>query len=123
MTTNHGKRVAYIAFKLVQVRGLAGERLIDLVACAVFHDNYLAETVRTELSNLKPGEHAADAMIKHCELGENKVQEFPFQMDMYDIILYHHEDLDGTVPAGQTGGEILPLAMYIHRADILDLNC
>ena len=48
VTTNHAKRVAYITFKLAQARGFAGERLIDLVACAILHDNALAETVRKE---------------------------------------------------------------------------
>ena len=123
VTTNHAKRVAYITFKLAQARGFAGERLIDLVACAILHDNALAETVRTELSSLTPGEHAADALGKHCELGENNVRDFPFQTDMHNIILYHHENLDGTGPAGKKGEEIPPLAMYIHLADILDLSC
>lgn len=123
VTTNHGKRVAYVAFKLAQARGIAGERLIDLVACAILHDNALAETVRTELSDLKPGEHAEEALNKHCELGEKNVREFPFQTDMHNIILYHHENIDGTGPLGKKGDEIPPLAMYIHMADILDLNC
>jgi HD-GYP domain-containing protein (c-di-GMP phosphodiesterase class II) len=123
VTTNHGKRVAYVAFKLAQARGITGERLIDLVACAILHDNALAETVRTELSDLKPGEHAEDALNKHCELGEKNVREFPFQTDMHNIILYHHENIDGTGPLGKKGDEIPPLAMYIHMADILDLNC
>lgn len=123
VTTNHGKRVAYIAFKLAQARGLACEQLVDLAACAILHDNALAESVRTELSNLVPGKHAIEGLGKHCELGEVNAGEFPFKTDMRGVILYHHENLDGTGPFGKKEGEFPKLAMYVHMGDILDLNC
>jgi HD superfamily phosphohydrolase YqeK len=58
VTTNHGKRVAYMAVKLADPQKLPPEGRMDLAACAIMHDNALAESVKTELGLARPAENS-----------------------------------------------------------------
>jgi HD-GYP domain-containing protein (c-di-GMP phosphodiesterase class II) len=131
VTTNHGKRVAYMAVKLADPQKLPPEGRMDLAACAIMHDNALAESVKTELDLVKPDENVREGnqsffkwrLSMHCRLGEQNVAAFPFHTDCRQVILYHHENYDGSGCFGKTGAQTPYLSQLVHLADQLDLNC
>ena len=131
VTTNHGKRVAYIAVKLADSQHLPPEARMDLAACAIMHDNALAESVKTELglSKMSAGnQNGAGSDFKtmltiHCRLGEQNLTDFPFHTDCRKVILYHHENYDGSGCFGLKGEQTPYLSQLVHLADQLDLAC
>lgn len=48
---------------------------------------------------------------------------YPFLTDVKNVILYHHENADGSGPFGKTWEEIPLFARIIHLCDILDAFC
>lgn len=73
----------------------------------------------------KPGPLTNDefngVMKTHPTLGANIVKEVPFLVDLNPIILYHHENFDGTgYPLGLKGNEIPLGAQIVHVADAFE---
>jgi len=73
----------------------------------------------------KPGpltyEEFNGVMKTHSALGANIVRDVPFLQDLYPLILYHHEDYDGSgYPEGLEGDEIPIGARIIHVADAFE---
>ena len=144
VTDNHAKRVAYMSVCMAQQMKIAGEALQDLVICALLHDNALTQYMQEELH----GETAETAEIAettettgtskststlstlkvkgvgvHCLLGEANVQKLPFHTDVKNVILYHHENADGSGPFGKRLDEVPVFARIIHLCDLLDRAC
>ncbi|MEG1848112.1 MAG: HD domain-containing phosphohydrolase [Lachnospiraceae bacterium] len=121
-TTNHGKRVAYISILLGEQLGLEDDVLWDIAACAVLHDNALTEYL--QMYNKELFDKADNNEIGiHCTLGEANIRHLPFQTDITDVILYHHENLDGTGVFGKKAADTPIGAQMIHFADLLDVQC
>ncbi|MDD4691688.1 hypothetical protein [Eubacterium aggregans] len=70
-TNHHSKRVAWMGMELGNALGMCDKDLIDLVACALLHDNALAEYIATELRGMDNPE-MMDIGI-HCKLGERNI--------------------------------------------------
>jgi HD-GYP domain-containing protein (c-di-GMP phosphodiesterase class II) len=129
-TPYHSRRVAYLSVQVGRSLGLDGVQLVDLACAAALHDNALTEYITSEyqagndiLASRGLSGKAAIDLKPHCTFGERNVSEMPFYSRIEDVILYHHENADGTgpfkVPAEQT-----PLyAQIIHLTDILDVTC
>jgi len=123
-TTHHSKRVAYICYKMGQNLGLDKKRLYDLTCLAVLHDNGVSEKslhdklLGTDLANFTLIERKKE----HCIAGENNISNFPFNSYVKDVLLYHHENYDGTGFFNITGNKIPLMSQIIHLADILDIN-
>lgn len=121
VSTGNGKRVAYISGFLGKALKMNEEQLSDLVVCAVMHDNALTQYIQEEYQ--KSNTDLKNTLGMHCLYGEENIRKFPFQTDMSDVILYHHETADGTGPFRRKG-ENTPLgAQLIHFADTLDKEC
>ncbi len=130
VTDNHAKRVAYMSVCMAQQMAITGEALQDLVICALLHDNALTQYIQEEL---KGGTTASArtsnsaSMVKgvgvHCLLGETNVQKLPFHTDVKNVILYHHENADGSGPFGKRLDEVPIFARIIHLCDLLDRAC
>lgn len=119
ITTNHGKRIALISMHLGNALGLSGEEVFDLAACAVLHDNALTMYMREAGSD---GYAHLENLQQHCPLGEINARPFPFLGDTTGLILYHHENWDGSGYHGLSG-EAIPLrAAIIRIADNMDLT-
>jgi HD-GYP domain-containing protein (c-di-GMP phosphodiesterase class II) len=57
----------------------------------------------------------------HPEIGHQIIQEIPFNMPVGDIILQHHERLDGSgYPHGLKKNDIIPEAQIIAVADVFE---
>ena len=57
----------------------------------------------------------------HCIYGEQNIKKLPFDTDMSGVILYHHENADGTGPFGKRWDEIPLFARIIHICDMVDV--
>ncbi len=122
VTSNHSKRVAYIANRLALFLGSHPEERYDLVACAILHDNgvtkYMLEmAARAKNTNRK---FVLENVKEHCVIGQNNIENYPFLTDVTDVIKYHHEAYDGTGFFGLSGIEIPLMSQLIFFGDYLD---
>lgn len=130
VTDNHAKRVAYMSVCMAQQMEIAGEALQDLVICALLHDNALTQYIQEELHGETAETAVPDGMsmdgskVKgvgvHCLLGEVNVQKLPFHTDVKNVILYHHENADGSGPFEKRWDEVPIFSRIIHLCDLLD---
>lgn len=120
--TNHGKRVAYLCSLMGREAGLNNRERLDLAGLAVLHDNALSEYLQIEY--LSTGEMVTSVEQNkigiHCTIGERNIQGFPFWGDSKNVILYHHENADGSGPFGKKEGEISFYSALIHISDQVD---
>lgn len=125
VTTNHGKRVAYLSVLMGRQMGLAGQELAELAGCAVLHDNALTEFIREEYNEGRKNTETVRQKLparkgRHCVMGERNAAYIPFRTDVKGAVLYHHENADGTGPFLKKAEETPIKAQIIHMADVLD---
>jgi HD-GYP domain-containing protein (c-di-GMP phosphodiesterase class II) len=117
-TTNHGKRVAYIALRLGESYNLPKEELFDLCSYSIVHDNGIIQSyqkLKDKKSNI-----VIEDLKDHCKIGEKNISTLPFLTNQKNIILYHHEHYDGSGFFGKKGDEIPLLSQLIFLADMID---
>ena len=126
VTNKHAKRVAYMSVCTAMQMGITDRKLQDLAVCALLHDNALTQYIQEEFHNdishvdsIKELPHAG----AQCVMGEQNIKDIPFYTDVKNVILYHHENADGSGPFGKTWEEIPLFASIIHLCDILDAFC
>jgi len=123
-TSNHSKRVSYICYKIGENLGLNKKELYDLTALAILHDNGVSEKslhdklLGVDLKNFTIIERKKE----HCSAGESNINNFPFNTNVKDVLLYHHENYNGTGFFNIKGNDIPLMSQIIHLADILDMN-
>ena len=123
-TSNHSKRVSYICYKMGENLGLNNKDLYDLTALAILHDNGVSEKslhdklLGKDIDNFTSLERKKE----HCTVGERNICEFPFDGKVKNVLLYHHENYDGTGFFNIRGNDIPLMSQVIHLADILDIN-
>lgn len=124
VSTNHGKRTAYISLKVGEELGLNHKELHDIVALAIMHDNGVSEkslhdrVLKVDSVNAKALERA----MEHCTIGEENVKHYPFLTEVKNVIRYHHENYDGTGYFNLKGEQIPLMAQIIHLADVIEMN-
>ena len=59
----------------------------------------------------------------HCIYGEKNLKKYPFKTGVKDVILYHHEEADGSGPFEKKWTEVPLFARIIHFSDMLDAFC
>ena len=126
VSDKHAKRVAYMSVCTAEQLGIHGESLQDLAACALLHDNALTQYIQEELHNDIAQFETAPRLPGlgiHCTLGEKNIAEIPFHTDVKNVILYHHENANGSGPFGKTWKEVPVFSRIIHMCDLLDLTC
>ncbi|MDD2886985.1 MAG: HD domain-containing protein [Aliarcobacter sp.] len=125
-SAKHSKRVAYICLKIANIIGLSDEAKFDLCSYSLLHDNGLIESYCNFTNEYKDSnsEDYFDIInfSEHCIIGENNIKEFPFLTFQENVILYHHENFDGSGLFEKKGDEIPLFAQLISFADILDTN-
>ena len=126
VTTFHAKRVAYMSVCTAEQFGVSGEALQDLAVCALLHDNALTQYLHEEF---RGDSSAAECLPElphlgaHCVMGEENISALPFHTNVENIILYHHENADGSGSFGKTWQEIPLGARIIRLCDLLDAFC
>ena len=128
---NHGMRVAYVSARIAQKIGISDQALFDLISYSLLHDNGVMASLR-KVNDLgretglgaasvpvlrREGGSAVEAAPSHCVEGEKNLQYFPFMNKQNDIILYHHENYDGSGFFGISGSDIPLYSRIIRLAD------
>lgn len=117
-TSRHDKRIAVLVMKMGQHLGWTDDELICAGACALLHDNALAEYILSE----KPGLLREINLQAHCIKGEKNVSYLPFPSNVAGYVLYHHEYMDGSGAFGMNPEDTPIGAQLITIADRLDLH-
>ncbi|MGM0445888.1 MAG: HD-GYP domain-containing protein [Bacillota bacterium] len=114
--SNHGRRVAYIATKIGEHYKLSNKELFILMGFAILHD----------IGGVKNKDNVSKIELEkkkdHCIIGENTINIFPIFSDYENIILYHHENYDGSGFFGKSKEEIPLFSQIISLADFFELN-
>ena len=132
--TGHGKHVTYLSLLMGKEAGFCEEELRDFAGCCLLHDNALMEYIHEELSNSPISQDSSirysDIMKsdvpkmnqQHSIIGEQNILLLPFRTDVKDIVLYHHENADGSGAMGRRAFETPLKAQILHLADVVDVN-
>lgn len=126
VSNKHAKRVAYMSVCIAEKMGVPQELWQNLTICALLHDNALTQYIQEELNNNLTTAFKLKELPQlgiHCTLGEQNVQTLPFYPDVKNVILYHHENADGSGPFKKHWNEVPLFSRIIHLCDLLDLTC
>jgi PAS domain S-box-containing protein/putative nucleotidyltransferase with HDIG domain len=121
-TAGHQNRVSELAVAIGQEMNLSEKQIHGIRLAAIIHDLGKIHIPAEILS--KPGKLSAIEfmLIKtHPQEGYNILKEVKFPWPIADIILQHHEKIDGSgYPQGLKGDEILLEAKIICVADVVE---
>ena len=121
-TAGHQRRVTNLACAIAKKMGLPQTQIDGIRLAASVHDIGKI-CVPAEILN-KPGElgEIEHSMIEaHSQVGYNALKEIAFPFPVAQIVLQHHERVDGSgYPMGLTGESILLEAKILGVADVVE---
>jgi HD-GYP domain-containing protein (c-di-GMP phosphodiesterase class II) len=124
-TVGHQRRVTHIACAIGREMGLCADRLRDLRLAGALHD--LGKIAFPPELLAKPGRLTTleFALMKtHPQVAYNILKPIKLPGNTGEIILQHHERLNGTgYPRGLRGQEILLEARVLGVADVVEAMC
>jgi HD-GYP domain-containing protein (c-di-GMP phosphodiesterase class II) len=124
-TGAHNYRVAWIAARIAEIMGLAGNQMQALIAGSFLHD--VGKIGIPDAILLKPGrlDDAEMAIMRtHVGQGEEIVTGMGWLDGANAIVAAHHEKWDGSGYPRKVTGEAIPLAARIFAvADVFDALC
>lgn len=121
-TAGHQRHVAELAAAIASRLALPRERVEGLRFGAMIHDIGKIHVPAQILNRPGPLNPAEFSLIKtHPEVGHNIVHDVEFPWPVAQLILQHHERLDGSgYPLGLKGDEIIEEARILAVADVVD---
>jgi putative nucleotidyltransferase with HDIG domain/PAS domain S-box-containing protein len=121
-TAGHQRRVARLAKAVAQEMGLSDHRCSGIHVAASIHDIgkiYVPAEFLTKPGAISEAEHVI--IRTHPDVGYDILKTIEFPWPIADVILQHHERLDGSgYPAGLHGDDILMEAKIVAVADVLE---
>jgi putative nucleotidyltransferase with HDIG domain len=121
-TAGHQRRVTILACAIAEEIGLTEEQFDGLRLAGMIHDIGKI-TVPIEILN-KPGrisETEFNIIKTHPQAGYNLLREIEFPWPVAQIVLQHHERLDGSgYPQGLKDGTIMLEAKILAVADVVE---
>jgi PAS domain S-box-containing protein/putative nucleotidyltransferase with HDIG domain len=121
-TAGHQRRVTQLACAIAEEMGLSREQIAGIRMAGLVHDLGKINVPAEILS--KPGRltEIELSMIKaHPQMGYNILKTIELPWPVAQIVLQHHERLDGSgYPAGLVGEEILLEARILGVADVVE---
>lgn len=124
-TAGHQRKVADIAVAIGTEMGLSLDRIEAVRIAAAVHDIGKIAVPVEILS--KPGsinEYEFAIIKAHAQAGYTILRDVEFPWPIAQIVLQHHERIDGSgYPSGLSGDEILLEARIIGVADVLEATC
>ena len=121
-TAGHQHRVAQLAVAIAHEIGLREEQIEGLFLAATIHDVGKINVPAELLS--KPGKLTSleyQMIQTHVQTGYEIMKRISFPWPIAQIILQHHERLDGSgYPQGLKGEAILPEARILAVADVVE---
>lgn len=120
-TAGHQREVARLAVAIAKELGIAEDEIQGIYLAAIVHD---IGKIRVPVDILsKPGpltQLEYELMQTHAQTGYDIVKNVDFPWPVAQIVLQHHERVDGSgYPAGLEGDEILQGAKILAVADVV----
>lgn len=124
-TAGHEKRVAKLACAIAEAMGLSKDVIAGIRITAFLHDIgkiVVPAEILSKPSRLNEFEYS---IVKtHAEVGYEILKELEFPWPVAQVILQHHERLNGTgYPKGLTGESIIQEARIMAVADVIEAMC
>ncbi len=118
----HQRKVSNLACNIAEEMGLTEEQVDGLRLAGSVHD---IGTIQILTETLIKPDHLSQFesyMVKmHPQFGYDILKVIEFSYPVAQIVLQHHERIDGSgYPAGLLGGNILPEARILAVADIVE---
>lgn len=121
-TAGHQKRVAWLAVEIAQEMGLNAEQIAGLAVAGSLHD--IGKVVVPLEILRKPGglsEYEYAIIKDHSQAGFSILKDIEFPWPVSDIVLQHHERIDGSgYPQGLAGDQIMIEAKILAVADAME---
>lgn len=121
-TAGHQKRVSKLSVEIAKKLGLPDDQIEGIRMAGLIHDIGKISVPAEILS--KPGklsEHEFNIIKTHSQVGYDILKTIDFPWPIANIILQHHERMDGSgYPRGIESDEILLEAQIITVADVID---
>jgi putative nucleotidyltransferase with HDIG domain len=121
-TAGHQQRVARLAQAMAHTIGLPDEEIAAVYYAGLIHDLGKISVPAEILSH--PGKLCNEAMSlikKHPETGYRVLEKVKFPWPIAQIVLEHHERLDGSgYPQGLSGDQISKAARILAVADVVE---
>jgi putative nucleotidyltransferase with HDIG domain len=121
-TSGHQQRVTKLACSIAEDMGLTENLIEGLRIAGLLHDIGKISVPAEILS--KPGKITQDEynIIKqHCQIGYEILKGIEFPWPVAQIVLQHHEKMNGSgYPQGLTGEKILLEARILTVADVIE---
>ena len=121
-TSGHQRRVARLAVIIGRELALSEHDLEGLQIASVVHDVgkiRIPAEILTKPSRLDPVEY--DLIKTHAQTGYEILKNIRFPWPIADIVVQHHERLDGSgYPKGLKGDDILLEAKILALADVVE---
>jgi PAS domain S-box-containing protein len=121
-TAGHQKRVADLARAIGQEMGLSKERIEGLHMAGIIHDIGKVSIPAEILSKPSRLSQIERRLIQsHPEIGHDIVKNIDFSWPIAEMVLRHHERMDGSgYPGGLKGEDILFEARILAVADVVE---
>jgi PAS domain S-box-containing protein len=121
-TAGHQQRVTQLACAIAHEMGLPEEQIEGLRMAGLIHDLGKINVPSEILSRPGPLSDLQFGLVKmHAQTGHNVLKETHFPWPLADIVLQHHERMNGSgYPQGLSGEEILLEAKILAVADVVE---
>jgi putative nucleotidyltransferase with HDIG domain len=121
-TKGHSERVACYSVDIGRRLGFSDRRVERIELAALLHDLGKVAISRNILLKKSPlDDDEYEAIRSHPDIGAHIIESVPFLADLVQVILSHHERVDGAGYGSQLTGEQIPLeARVLSVADAFD---
>ncbi len=121
-TGGHQRRVTQLACAIGRELGLPGDRIDGLRLAGQLHDIGKIRIPAEILSKPTPLTDSEFALIRtHVDVGYDILAPIEFPWPVAEIVLQHHERLDGSgYPRGQEGEQLLIESRILSVADVME---
>lgn len=121
-TAGHQQRVSKLSGEIARELGLPQEQVLGITVAGLVHDIGKIAVPIEILS--KPGrisDHEFHLIKAHSEIGYEILKEIEFPWPVAEIVLQHHERINGSgYPKGLKGEEIKLEALVLSVADVVE---
>ncbi len=121
-TSGHQRRVVRLAAAIAAELGLPAHRIRGLRVAGLLHDIgkiYVPAEILSRPGKLRQSE--IDLLHSHPSIGYELLKGIPFEWPVADIVLQHHERIDGSgYPSRLSRDEIMQEARILAVADVVE---
>ena len=121
-TAGHQQRVTQLACAIAKEMGLPREKIECIRVASIVHDIGKIHVAGEILNKpIKLAEIEMELVRLHCQAGYEILKSIEFPWPIAEIVLQHHERIDGSgYPRGLKGDEILIEARILAVADVIE---